>query len=112
MLKIAIAVRKEREMKAKEIQDLVNDKNEVANLLKIHQEKLQAMEKELRERGASSVSAHEDLDVWKKKSEDAETRAENAERNAEQKVNELKSKVKQLLMQQEAKYKQQLSSAR
>lgn len=112
--RIAQGVRKEREQKAKELNDLKQEKEKLDKLLDLHQTKLKAMETELYETRSSKIaqSSQEEAMLWKLKAEEAIERANRTEIDSTERIETYKNKVKQILMQQDAKMKQLGFSAR
>jgi hypothetical protein len=106
--RIAQGVRKEREQKAKELNDLKQEKEKLDKLLDLHQTKLKAMETELYETRSSKIaqSSQEEAMLWKLKAEEAIERANRTEIDSTERIETYKNKVKQILMQQDAKMKQ------
>jgi hypothetical protein len=111
LLKIAIGVRKERELKATEVNELKATNDKLAKQMELYQERLTSLEKEMNasggSKGVSAAQQDEQLRLWRQKADDAEERAKRAEMDAQDKISDYKIKVKHLLVQQEAKFKEQ-----
>ncbi|ELR14435.1 WH2 motif domain containing protein [Acanthamoeba castellanii str. Neff] len=109
--KIAVGVRKERELKAAEVSDLKTANEKLSKRLEIYQERLTAVEQELQAKAGSNGGddGKKELRMWREKAEEAEERAKRAEMDAQDKISDYRIKVKHLLVQQEAKFKEQSS---
>jgi len=108
-----VGVRKERELKAAEVSDLKAANEKLSKQLAIYQERLTAVEQELQAKagsnGGDDGKKEKELRMWREKAEEAEERAKRAEMDAQDKINDYRIKVKHLLVQQEAKFKEQSS---